>query len=112
MERDCVYILDILESARIALSYLKGVSKEFLKNIQYQDSVIRRIELIGEDARRVSQKTQAQHPDIPWKEMIGMRNLMIHEYDDVDLLLVWETVHQNLPDLINVLEPLLPQDCK
>lgn len=111
MERDRVYILDILQSAEIALSYTKGLTKdEFLQNIQCQDAVIRRLEIMGEGARRISPGTRAAHPQIPWKEMIGIRNLIIHEYDDVDMFIVWETIQQNLPDLIVQLKSLLSEN--
>ena len=111
MQRDQVYLVDILEAARLAVSYVEGVQKDvFLRDVKLQDSVIRRIEIIGEAARRVSEKTKAAHPDIPWWEMVGMRNLMIHEYDDVDHWVVWETVQNDLPGLIARLEPLVHQE--
>lgn len=88
MERDRVYLLDILEAARLALSYVKDVTKEaFLRDTQRQDSVVRRIEIIGEAARRVSPEMKKSYLIVPWNEMVGMRNLMVHEYDDVDLTL-------------------------
>ena len=111
MQRDQVYLLDILEAARLAVSYVQGVQvDDFLVNTQLQDSVIRRIEIIGEAARRVSEQTKAAHPDLPWREMVGMRNLMIHEYDDVDLWAVWETVQNDLPGLIARLTPLVHRE--
>ena len=111
MQRDQVYLLDILEAARLAVSYVQGVQvDDFLVNTQLQDSVIRRIEIIGEAARRVSEQTKAAHPDLPWREMVGMRNLMIHEYDGVDLWVVWETVQNDLPGLIARLAPLVRQE--
>jgi uncharacterized protein with HEPN domain len=79
----------------------------FLREVQIQDAVIRRIEIIGEAARRVSDETKATYPDIPWKEMAGMRNLMIHDYDNVDLSIVWQTVQKDLPFLIGRFESLL-----
>ena len=73
MDRDRVHLLDILEAARLAVVYVEGISEEaFLHNTQLQDSVIRRIEIIGEAARRVSQETRRTYPDIPWTKMIGM----------------------------------------
>jgi uncharacterized protein with HEPN domain len=66
--------------------------------------------LIGEAARRVSLETQARYPQIPWKEMIDMRNLIIHEYEDIDLLIVWDTAHQDLPNLIQSLEGITEAD--
>jgi uncharacterized protein with HEPN domain len=111
MNRDRVHLLDILEAARPAVIYVKGISREaFLRNTQLQDSVIRRIEIIGEAARRVSEETRKVFSDIPWTEMTGMRNLMIHDYNDVDLEVVWETVQLDLPSLIALIEPLVPPE--
>ncbi|MGB9578491.1 MAG: DUF86 domain-containing protein [Halothiobacillaceae bacterium] len=75
--------------------------------MQCQDSVIRRLEIIGEAARRVSVATRAAHPDLSWDEMIGMRNILIHEYDDVDLIIVWQTVRTELPLIVATLEKIL-----
>ena len=66
MQRDVVYLLDILESARIALNYVAGKSwDQFNEDQQCQDAVIRRLEIIGEAARRVSRETREKYPDIP-----------------------------------------------
>jgi uncharacterized protein with HEPN domain len=109
MNRDHVYLLDILEAAKLALSYVKGMTREaFLADTQCQDSVVRRIEIIGEASRRISGQMKALHPSVPWKEMISMRNLMIHDYDDVDMEIVWDTVQQDLPSLVALIEPLAP----
>jgi len=111
MDHDLVYLLDILQAARLAVSYVEGVVEEmFLQDTQRQDSVIRRIEIIGEAARRISPQTRTAYPDIPWNAMIGMRNLMIHAYDDVDLQTVWRTVQHDLPALIARLEDLVPPE--
>ena len=111
MKRDPVYLLDILEAARLASSYLQDVTEEvFLRDTQRQDSVIRRIEIIGEAARRVSPATKEAHPEIPWSEMVGMRNLLIHDYADVDLRIVWDTVQRDLPRVIALIEPLVPSE--
>ncbi|OHB37591.1 MAG: hypothetical protein A3C38_07275 [Planctomycetes bacterium RIFCSPHIGHO2_02_FULL_50_42] len=109
MQRDKEYLLDILEAARFAVSYTGNKTREeFLKDIQCQDAVIRRIEIIGEAARRVSVETRATLK-LPWSEMVGMRNLMIHEYDDIDMTTVWVTVRRDLPPLIYSLEEILRQ---
>ena len=111
MNRDRVYLLDILSAAGLAVSYAGGVSREsFLRDTKLQDSVIRRIEIIGEAARRISPETREALPGIPWSEMVGMRNLMIHDYDDVDLEIVWDTILQDLPRLITLIEPLVPPE--
>jgi uncharacterized protein with HEPN domain len=108
MQRDREFLLDILEAAKLAVSYVGENSKEnFLKDIQCQDAVVRRFEIIGEASRRISDDTRASHPELPWGEMIAMRNVMIHEYDDVDFTVVWETVKNNLPSLLESLERIL-----
>jgi len=111
MPRDHTYLLDILEAARLALGYVRCVSQDaFLRDVQLQDSVIRRLEIIGEAARRISEATRETIPGIPWSEMIGMRNLTIHQYDNVDLEIVWDTVQHNLPKLIAQIQPLIPPE--
>jgi uncharacterized protein with HEPN domain len=111
MERDREYLLDVLDSARLALSYVRGKSRvEFFQDIQLQDAVVRRLEIIGEAARRISQPTRDAFPGLPWPSMTGMRNFLIHEYGDVDLGIVWDTVWSNLPDLISTLEQALPSE--
>jgi uncharacterized protein with HEPN domain len=65
---------------------------------------------IIESARRVSQQFRQEHPQIPWSEMIGMRNRMIHDYDDVDLDIVWETAQRAVPQLLAMIEPLAPPE--
>jgi len=67
-------------------------------------------EIIGEAARRVSSETKKKHPNLPRREMTGMRNLVIHEYDAVDLSIVWDTVHKKLPALVAELEKIVPAE--
>lgn len=111
MLRDTEYLIDILEAAKLAVGYVAGKSREaFLKDTQCQDAVIRRLEIIGEAARRVSEGTRRNHPELPWHSMVGMRNVMIHEYDDVDLVVVWDTVRDDLPGIVSTLERLMQVD--
>jgi len=109
MSRDDAYLLDILQAARLAVQYLHEATLEvFLDDVRLQDSVIRRLEIIGEAARRVSEQTRSQHPDLPWREMVTLRNIVIHEYDNVDLTIVWDTVKKDLPPLIDALDQIVP----
>ena len=111
MSRDDTYLVDILESVKIALGYVSGKSwDEFYEDIQCQDPVVRRIEIVGEAARRVSQATRDKYPQIPWREMTSMRNLVIHEYDVVDINQVWDTVQNKLPPLIEELAKIVPPE--
>ena len=111
MDHDAGHLLDILSSARMIQSYIESVVlDEFLRDTKLQDSVIRRLEIIGEAAGRVSAQFREKHPEIPWSEMRGMRNRMIHHYDDVDLHIVWNTAQDNIPQLLELLEPLVPPE--
>ena len=111
MNRDPEYLLDILLSARIAIDYLKDQSLEDLENsVLLQDAVIRRLLIIGEAANRISTATKERLSTIPWRPIKGMRNRLVHEYDDLDLATVWETVKMSLPDLVIELEKIVTSD--
>jgi uncharacterized protein with HEPN domain len=108
MRRDEAYLLDMLLAARKARQFVEGITQEeFAASELHQNAVIRPLEIIGEAAARVSPEARAAHPEIPWDLMVGMRNRLIHEYFRIDLLVVWETLQQDLPDLIALLEPLM-----
>jgi len=111
MSRDPAYLLDILIAARLILDYAKGLSlKAFRSDQLRQDAVMRRFEIIGEATRRISDDYRTAHPEIPWGEMIGMRNRLIHEYDEANLSIVWGSVKRDIPELIALIEPLVPPD--
>ena len=96
---------DILDSARAIVTYLNGLTKEhFLANAEKQDAVLRRFEIIGEAASRLSTATQELFPNLPFRSMRGMRNIIIHDYADVNLDLVWLTADSDLTPLIATLD--------
>ncbi len=108
MSRDNAYLADILESARIILQHVAGSTRDqFLGDLRTQDAVIRRFEIIGEAARHISPETLKVLPDIPWKLVIGMRNILIHDYDDVDAARVWKDTQDDIPLLIQRIEVYL-----
>jgi uncharacterized protein with HEPN domain len=111
MSRDRQHINDMLISARLAVSYLQANRKEyFLTDTLLQDAVNRRIEIVGEAANRVSNPTREIIPELNWRQIVGMRNIIIHQYDAVNLDLVWETVQGYFPALIGILEEVLASD--
>lgn len=111
MKRDEAYLQDILTAGLAISRFLKGVSKEaFLVNEEKNEAVVRKLEIIGEVARRVSPEVQLQLPDIPWHLLKGMRNILIHDYDDVDLDIVWETAQRDVPQLIGALRRYLDRE--
>lgn len=100
MSRDSAYLIDILQAAKFALQYVREKTRqEWLEDIQLQDAVIRRLEIIGEAARRVSDKMQKEISILPWHDMVAMRNLMIHEYDGIDPVVVWNTLQNEPPSI-------------
>jgi uncharacterized protein with HEPN domain len=95
----------MLQSAELILTYTAQCSKdEFIANVQLQDSVIRRLLVIAEAARRVSDNTRQSLPNISWQEINGMRNRLVHDYDDVNLNIVWNVVQFEIPPLIEGLK--------
>ncbi len=111
MERDLQSLLDMLQSAKIVISYLAGSSKDELSiNLQLQDATIHRLLIIGEASKRVSEKTRQTFTAIPWRAISGMRNRLVHEYDDVDLDIIWDTVVNGLPILVSELEKMIPPE--
>lgn len=109
MSRDREYLVDILAAARLALKYTSGKTREqFLADTQCQDAVIRRLEVIGEAVRRMSEEGRAALPRVPWKDIVAMRNILIHRYDGVDLVVVWDTVQEHVPTLIHELADVVP----
>jgi len=95
-----IFIEDILESIKKIEEYTRGMSKEeFFRASQVQDAVARRLEIIGEAAKNIPQGFRSKHPKIPWKQIAGMRDILIHGYFNVNLERVWMVVKRDLPDL-------------
>lgn len=107
-DRDKALLLDIVLAARDALSFVDGVGEaEFMASRLRQNAVIRSLEVIGEAAGKVSSATRAKLGDVAWREIIGMRNRLIHDYGNVSLPLVWEAVSDRLDPLIDQLAPFV-----
>ena len=96
---------DILEATRLIASYVKDTSETaFRTDIQKQDTVIRRIEIIGEATAHVSQATRRAIPELAFRKMRGMRNIVAHDYANVDLKIVGEVATVHVPEICAVLE--------
>ena len=99
---------DMPESARAIRGYMAGVSRDvFMNNPEKQDAVCRRFEVLGEAASRLSDEAQALFPNLPFRSMKGMRNIIAHDYGDIDLDQVWKTASNDLADVITTLEQYL-----
>ena len=104
-DRQSGLLRDMLDSAILIRTYLGSVDRNaFLADSEKQDAVLRRFEIIGEAASRLSPEAQTLFPGIPFRAMRGMRNIIAHDYGEVDLELVWRTVEADLPLLIETLE--------
>jgi uncharacterized protein with HEPN domain len=105
MSKDNAYLADILKAAKAIERFVEGATQAtFLSNEEKYEAVNRKFEIIGEAARHLSLDARAQFPDIPWKLISAMRNILIHDYGDVDLVIVWDTTQRDIPRLIRGLE--------
>ena len=110
-ERDAALLLDMLLAARDALEFVEGFDEAaFLASRLHHNAAIRSLEIIGEAAGKVSAATQATNPEIPWREITGMRHRLIHGYAEVRLDLVWMVLRDRLGPLIAILEQLVPRE--
>lgn len=94
-----VYLEDSAESITLIEKYAWDAGKEeFDANIQVQDAIIRRLEIIGEAVKNIPQEYKDMHAALPWKQIAGMRDILIHEYSTVNIERVWETIKKDFPE--------------
>jgi len=101
MTRDMrLYIQDILESMEAIEEYVQSTTEEqFYRNRQVQDAVLRRLEIIGEAVKNLDEDFRNRYPEIPWKKVAGLRDVLIHEYFGVSLKRVWRVIKIDLVDM-------------
>jgi uncharacterized protein with HEPN domain len=102
-----VYLEDILAGIARIEEYTKGGRKKFLASEMTQDAVIRQLSVIGEAAAKLPKPLRDRQPSIPWKEMVGMRNILIHDYSVINIGRIWKTVRKDLPDLREAVRKML-----
>jgi len=106
--KDRIRVRHILDEAGEACKYVEAITfDEFVEDGKTVRAVIRSIEVIGEAASKISIEFRKEHPDVPWQKIIGMRNRLIHVYFDIDYNIIWQTVKENLPPLIEQLQSIL-----
>ena len=109
-DRDAAYLWDMLQAANEAVEMMEHHDlAAFLENRVLRRAAERIVEIIGESARNVSANGREAAPDIPWREIIGQRNILAHEYGQIDHELLYNTIVNDIPELIRHLEKALPE---
>jgi uncharacterized protein with HEPN domain len=109
MKSDLLYIRNIQDCIQRIESYTIEGKEEFLKTPMIQDAVIRNFEIIGEATKRLSPELKSTYPDVAWKQIAGLRDILIHDYLKVNLNRVWGIIEQDLPQLKQTVEEVLQQ---
>jgi uncharacterized protein with HEPN domain len=95
-----LYVNDILESIKRIEDYTANLSyDDFIKNDLVKDAVLRNLEVIGEAAKSIPDEVREEYTDVPWKRIIGLRNIVIHEYFGVDFENIWKIIKENIPEV-------------
>lgn len=107
--REIAALNDILAAARDAQQFAVGIDlAAFLADRKTQFAVVRALEIVGEAAKRISQEVRDQYPAVPWRSMTGIRDRLVHDYEHVNVEVVWQTVTDDVPELIRLFESIVP----
>lgn len=106
---DRATLLDLVTAARLAIRFTGSLDHTaFLNDLKTQSAVLHQLLIMGEAAKRMSSAFRTNHPAIPWKKIAGMRDKLIHAYDEADMDEVWNTMAADLPRILTAMESLLP----
>ncbi|HWQ27400.1 MAG TPA: DUF86 domain-containing protein [Dehalococcoidia bacterium] len=103
-----VYLAHILECIEKVERFTADGRERFFRDAMVQDAVLRNFEVIGEAAKRLDDRYRASHPEVPWRALAGLRDVLIHQYEGVDLEKVWAIVENDLPGLRRAIAAMLP----
>ncbi len=107
------FLQDIVESMELAQEYVKGITfEEMVADRMRRDSVERTIERVGEAATRIPSEIRRMYPDIPWVNMVGMRNIISHAYDRLSYQIIWDTIHESIPKYLPLVRDMLNAEMK
>jgi len=107
VKEDRPYLEHIREAIQRIRSYTADGWEAFSRNTMAQDAVVRNFQVIGEATKQISEATRQRHPDIPWRQIAGFRDVLIHDYMGVNLRRVWNVIDQHLPQLEEAVDELL-----
>jgi uncharacterized protein with HEPN domain len=109
MKRDDAALLDIAQATRLAIEFVKEMNEhQFEKDLKTQSAVLHQLMVLGEAVKRLSPEYRDAHKEIPWREIAGLRDKLIHAYDSIDINQVWRVLTTDLPALCKQTNPLLP----
>ena len=95
-----LFISDILNGIKNVESFLKNISKEdFIKDIEKQSAIVRQLEIIGEATKNIPNSFREKYPEISWKKIAGLRDIITHAYFNIDLNITWDIIKKDLPNL-------------
>lgn len=107
MLRDQESLIDILNAVKRVLRYSAGVARSDLEvDDEKLSAILYQITIMGEATKRLSSGFRQQHPNLPWREMAGMPDVIVHDYDQLDFDVVWDVIHNKLPELLPLIESL------
>ncbi|AGF53445.1 slr5018 (plasmid) [Synechocystis sp. PCC 6803] len=108
MNRDNAYLLDILNAIQRIQIFSNGLTKDELSaNEEKQSAILYQIIVIGEATKRLSAEIRSINPHIPWKDIAGMRDILAHQYDRINLNTLWDVVQKDVPELEALIAPLV-----
>lgn len=110
MSRDEASLLDIIAASRRIIRYAQNIEKlELEADDEKQSAVLYQIIVLGEAVKRLTPGFRERYPNIPWRQIAGMRDILTHQYDEVDFEVIWEVTQNDIPLLLEMVEPLAPE---
>jgi uncharacterized protein with HEPN domain len=108
-KRDAAYLWNVVEAGQRIQEFISGLTfSEYVGHASLPSAVERQFEILGEEARKVSTSFRSEHPEIPWRRMIGLRNILAHRYYSIDHALIWTIIHEKLAPVLDQIRSLIP----